>query len=151
VFVYRNHLLSCEAAYLEGRSGRPMVTKRTVILASPDAIVVQTVRPLLEELGYSCITLDKGSRVVLEMLARSVQLIILDLDLDGMSGLEVIPIIKELRPRLPLVVLSEDNSFETGKEVAKFGVWYFMTKPVDASIMYNLITYLPYRAASGVN
>jgi len=128
-----------------------MERKRTVILASPDAEVVRTVRPLLEEMGYSCITLDKGSRVVLEMLARSVQLIILDLDLDGMSGMEIIPIIKELRPRVPLVILSEDDSFETGKEIAKFGVWYFLIKPVDSAIMYNLITYLPYRAASGVN
>jgi DNA-binding NtrC family response regulator len=128
-----------------------MQSRRIVILASPDGEVVETIRPLLEQLGYSCILLDKGSRVVLEMLARNVELIILDLELDGMSGIEIIPIIKELRPKLPLMVISNDDSFETGKEVAKFGVWYFVMKPVDSSLIYNLITYLPYRASSGLN
>ncbi len=126
--------------YTLGSHERVMEARRTVILASPDADVVRTVQPLLEQQGYSCIQMDKGSKVLLEMLARNVQLIILDLDLDGMSGLEIIPIIKELRPRLPLVVLSDDDSFETGKEVAKFGVWYFLMKPVDPVVVHVLVS-----------
>lgn len=128
-----------------------MEAQRTVILASPDVEVVETVRPLLQDLGYSCIVMNKGSKVLLELLAQDVHLVILDLELDGMSGLEIIPLIKELRPRLPVVVVSDDDSFETGKEVAKFGVWYFLVKPVNSNVIYNLITYLPYRVASSAN
>ncbi len=104
--------------------------KKTILIASDDAAVNQCLVELLDEDQFIPIYSNRASEALLKVLDVEVDLLVLDIDISGKSGLEIIPIIKKVRPNIPVIVVSSDNSYETGKQLAKFGIWLFLLKPI---------------------
>ncbi len=69
-------------------------------------------------------------------------LLVLDIDLFDNSGLDLIPMIKRVRPSPPLRVVSSDNSFEIGREIAKSGVWLFLIKSIEIDKFKSYLRFL---------
>ncbi len=115
--------------------------KKTILIASEDDSVTDCIIEKLDEQRFHSIYLNRANEVLLKVLEVKLDLVILDIDLSGMSGLELLPIIKKVRPKLPLIVISSDNSFETGQKVAKFGIGLYMLKPVEIERLENYLNY----------
>ena len=98
---------------------------------------------IVEEKGYFTTVLNQGSEVVLAVLDQDIDLIILDLDLEGMSGLEIIPIIKKTRPKIPIIVISGDNSIKTGGRILQYGIFYYLHKPINIKEISEVLEYVP--------
>ncbi|MFQ5754217.1 MAG: response regulator [bacterium] len=116
--------------------------KKKVLIASNDFEVTECAANTIDEERFHLIYSDQASQVLLTLLDTEIDLLIFDLDLSGMTGLELIPIIRKVRPNLPLIVISNDNSFETGREVAKHGVWLFLLKPIDQNKLESFLNYV---------
>lgn len=116
--------------------------KKTILVASEDDSVTDCITAVLDEDEFSPIYVDRASEVLLEVLDVKLDLLILDIDLSGMSGLDFIRIIKKMRPKLPLIVISSDNSFETGKEVAKLGIELYLLKPIETDKLENFMNHV---------
>ncbi len=111
-------------------------------------IVVATVDPEIEtiftrdladvRLQVSC--LRRAGEVLLRILEDKVDLLILDLDLSGISGIDLVPIVRRSRPRLPIVVISRDFNYQVRQMVAQEGVTYQIFKPVDMREVGELIS-----------
>jgi len=71
------------------------------------------------------------SDFLLEMLNRQVALSILDINLAGLPVAKTIQIIRKCRPRVPIIVLSDDYSVATGSSIMEHGVFYYVYKPLD--------------------
>ena len=109
------------------------MNKKTILIASNDDVVTDCITDILDEDKFLAIYSDHASKVLLKVLDIKLDLLILDTDLSGMSGLEILPIIKKVRPNVPLIILSSDNSFETGQKIAKFGILLYLLKPIDTN------------------
>ena len=124
------------------------MNKNIVLIASDDARVTESIADAIDEEQFFPIYSNRASEVLLKILDFNLDLLILDIDLSGMSGLEIIPIIKKIRPNVPVIVVSSDNSFETGKKVAKFGVWLFLLKPIDIDKLECFLNHVKMRSNS---
>ncbi|MFQ5865869.1 MAG: response regulator [bacterium] len=118
------------------------MNKKTVLIASDDIAVTDCINDILDEDNFFPIYSNRASQVLLKLIDIKLDLLILDIDLSGMSGLEIIPIIRKVRPNVPLIVLSSDNSFETGQEVASFGIWLYLLKPIDKDKLECFLNFL---------
>jgi CheY-like chemotaxis protein len=56
-----------------------------------------------------------------------------------MGGVEALPILKQIRPKLPIIVLSSNASPEVSQQIAEIGVFYHFTKPVNPSDMLQVV------------
>ena len=70
-----------------------------------------------------------GVEVILNLLERETDILVLDLDMHGNVGIDVLPVIRKMRPRLPIVVISDDFTNRIRKVAAEQGMTYQAFKP----------------------
>ena len=66
---------------------------------------------------------------------EDIRVVILDNRMPGVSGLDLLPKIKGLRPNIRVIMLTTLNSWDTAMEVLKLGGFEYLVKPVDLSLL----------------
>ncbi len=95
--------------------------------------VLTSLQRLLRRRGFElhCYTSPLKALEVLERDSSQFDLVLLDVNMPEMSGLEVLPKAKELDPFLPVVMLTADDSAETAIAALKGGAFNYLIKPLD--------------------
>jgi CheY-like chemotaxis protein len=83
----------------------------------------------LEEDGYNCITVATGEDALKKLPMGNVDVVLLDLRLPGMSGMDVLREIKSTYPRTAVIVVTGVGDAETVVEAMKTGAVDYITKP----------------------
>jgi PAS domain S-box-containing protein len=84
-----------------------------VLLVDDDELIREAVTPLLEMLGHTVTTAAGGELALAELQAGlDVDLVILDMNMPGLSGAETLPRLLELRPGLPVIMSSGYSDHE---------------------------------------
>jgi two-component system response regulator HydG len=60
-----------------------------------------------------------------KILKQTVDVLILDIHMTGMSEIEVVPVIKNVRPDLPIITITGHTSVETEGKVRAQGIFYY--------------------------
>jgi len=105
--------------------------KRLVVVATIDRMIEETLGNQLSSPDYNLSFVRKGTDVLAEILEKDVDLLILDLDLSGVMGIDILPVIRKIRPRLPIILISEDFTYRIRKLVAEQGITYQAIKPMS--------------------
>ena len=79
--------------------------------------------------------------------AASLILILSDINMPGMSGLELLPKARAARPDVPIIMITAYGDAETKRKALAGGAEALLTKPVDFVILRNEIETLVQRAA----
>jgi YesN/AraC family two-component response regulator len=58
-----------------------------------------------------------------------------DINMPGMTGLEMLPKVKELRPDVPVIMISAYGDAETKRKAIEGGAEGLLTKPIDFSLL----------------
>jgi len=78
---------------------------------------------------------------------RSLILILSDINMPGMSGLELLPKAKALRPDVPIIMITAYGDAETKRKALENGAEALLTKPIDFGALRNEIDMRVKRAA----
>ena len=70
---------------------------------------------------------------------RSLILILSDINMPGMSGLELLPKAKAMRPDVPIIMITAYGDAETKRKALEKGAEALLTKPIDFSTLRNEI------------
>jgi CheY-like chemotaxis protein len=79
--------------------------------------------------------------------AASLILILSDINMPGMSGLELLPKARGARPDVPIIMITAYGDAETKRKALEGGAEALLTKPVDFVLLRNEIETLVQRAA----
>src|SRR5271169_977991 len=77
----------------------------------------------------------------------SLILILSDINMPGMSGLELLPKAKVLRPDVPIIMITAYGDVETKRQALEGGAEALLTKPIDFAALRSLIDTRVERAA----
>ena len=77
----------------------------------------------------------------------SLILILSDINMPGMSGLEMLPKVKELRPEVPVIMITAYGNPETKRKAIEGGAAGLLTKPIDFTLLREEIDTRLERAA----
>jgi len=108
-----------------------MKDHRIILIATPEPSTKQQILDWLSAQGYRTAAVERGSDALLAVAEDNIGLVIVDLSLQEPSGAKTVEILRKIRPRLPVIVLSGDHSIETGRQVLQHGVFYYLLKPFD--------------------
>ena len=95
-------------------------------------------RALAQE-GYKVSTSADGEQAASRLAKESFDLVLTDLKLPGMSGIDVLRASREAQPRLPVVVLTAFGTVGTAVEAMKLGAADFLEKPVEIEDLFQLV------------
>ena len=70
---------------------------------------------------------------------QSLILILSDINMPGMSGLELLPKAKELRPDVPVIMITAYGDADTKRKALEKGADTLLTKPIDFAMLRNEI------------
>ena len=109
-----------------------MMQKPAVILTiDDDNLIRESFRLYLEDCGYQVQEAENG-RVGLEMIHESVpDLVLLDLRMPEVDGLEVLQEVDDKYPDLPVIVISGTGFVGDAVEAMRQGAWSYLLKPID--------------------
>ncbi len=87
-------------------------------------------RAMIQE-GYRAISTQSGGHGLELLRAEAPSLAILDLKMPGMNGLEVLQRIRDIAPKMPVIMITAHGSVETAVNAMKMGATDYITKPFD--------------------
>lgn len=116
-----------------------MSDHRKVLIVTSELSIREQILSRVSAKGYEAVAAERGCDALLAVVEQDVGLVILDLSIDEPSGVKTVEILRKIRPRLPLVVLSGDQSLETGRQVLQHGVFYYLLKPLDLEELGQIV------------
>lgn len=111
-----------------------------VLVVDDDAAVARVLQRLLERHGYA-VEIARDPAAALERVARddSVELVITDYDMPQMNGLDLAERIRDLRPGLPVVLVTGLGDAATNERSAQVGIAARVTKPFTGPHIVGLV------------
>lgn len=109
-----------------------------VLLVDDEPHVTEIIARILTQAKIEPLLASSGDEALHVLRNHRVDLVITDILMPGMSGLELLDKIKELFPTLPVIVLTAHGDFYVAKEALNRGAFYFLTKPFNKSMILNI-------------
>jgi DNA-binding response OmpR family regulator len=107
--------------------------KGRILIVDDDPHAVEILTRMLEREGYECISAASGAAALQLLRAQAVDVILLDVMMPEMDGLEVCERLRqdsELR-QIPVILLTAKDDIETRSRGMSLGVSEYLTKPVN--------------------
>lgn len=105
---------------------------RTILIADDEPGIRESLQKLLEFEAYRVILAGDGPSALDLLRDHPADLVLLDIKMPGMDGLEVLSHIHQERPELPVVIISGHGTVQTAVEATRLGAFDFIEKPIDA-------------------
>jgi two-component system, NtrC family, nitrogen regulation response regulator NtrX len=104
----------------------------TILVVDDEPQILQTVAGILLDEGFEVITAADGEAALKMAAEETPDLVLLDISLPGMDGLEVLEDLKKRHPGLPVVMVSAYGSVENAVKATRLGAYDFIEKPPHA-------------------
>ena len=114
--------------------------KAKVLLVDDEEDFLATLAERLEARGLKVTTANNGENALASIEAEAFDLVVLDLAMPGLDGLETLKRIKARQPEADIIMLSGQGSIRTSIEAMKLGACDFLQKPVDIGELMNKIS-----------
>src|SRR5256712_13841454 len=85
----------------------------------------------LERMGIDSVPAESGEEALDRFQAEKIDLVLTDLKMPGMSGLELLARVRELDADVPVIVLTAYGTVQTAVEAMKLGAFDYVLKPFD--------------------
>ncbi len=114
--------------------------KARVLLVDDEEDFLSTLAERLEARGLKVNAVTSGEEAVAKADEQSFDLIVLDLAMPGIDGLETLKRIKAKQPEAEIIILSGQGSIKTSIEAMKLGAEDFLQKPVNITELMDKIS-----------
>ena len=110
-----------------------------LLLVDDDPGLLKLLGMRLVSEGYSVVTAESGPEALRVLGREKVDLVISDLRMDEMDGLQLFSEIQKGHPGMPVIILTAHGSIPDAVAATQQGVFSFLTKPVDRDALYKAI------------
>jgi two-component system nitrogen regulation response regulator NtrX len=116
-------------------------TGADILVVDDEADIRELVSGLLEDEGHAVRTASNSEEALAAIRARKPSLAVLDIWMQGggLDGLELLDVVKELDPDLPVVMISGHGNIETAVSALKRGAYDFIEKPFKSDRLVVVI------------
>jgi DNA-binding NtrC family response regulator len=111
----------------------------TILIVEDEAKMRRLLEINLGEEGYKIISAPDAETGLKLLASESVDLILTDLKLPGMSGLDLLQTVKQQHPALPVVVMTAFGTVETAVDAMKAGATDYVLKPFSLAEMRMVV------------
>jgi DNA-binding NtrC family response regulator len=109
--------------------------KRVILVAEDDPTVGESIRLLLKKRGYSILLASNGKEGLHLFRQKPVDLVITDLVMPRMDGIELLEAVKNLKPEAEVIVISAQGTIEKAVQAMKLGAFEFIEKPINPRVI----------------
>lgn len=118
-----------------------MISSETpnVLLVDDDTLILQTYEAALAKLRYRVVKVQDGQAALEALAAWPFDVIVSDINMPGMSGLQLLKALREKKPDVPVVLITGAPTYETAVDAVEYGAFRYLTKPLDALLFRTTV------------
>ncbi len=113
--------------------------KKVILIVEDDPNVGESLRHLFEKKGYDILLASNGKEALNLFRQEVVDLVITDVVMPKMDGIELLEALKELRPETEVIVISAQGTIEKAVQAMKLGAFDFIEKPINPRMISVLV------------
>lgn len=117
----------------------PLSNKHTILVVDDDPEIVTLLSKILLNEGYNVMDAQNGLEALRKVEKGGIDLVILDLIMPEMGGIEVLKRLGDMAPKLPVIVLTGHGDLQTAREAMMLGAYEYITKPFDADFVKAVV------------
>ena len=114
-------------------------TSAAVLIVDDDAEVGSTLKDLVEALGHEALWVPDAVSALHAVVPNPPDVVLLDILMPELSGLELLPILRALAPGVPIIMVSGTADEELGRQALARGAVDYVVKPVDIRRLAGLV------------
>jgi len=114
-------------------------SKNRILIVEDDEEMRALLRDMIEEEGYKTASVSNGWEAFRKLAKESFDLIITDIRMPGLTGLDILPGIKRLQPDAPIIVITAFGSEEVHRKALERGATAYLEKPIHFHKLRTLI------------
>jgi two-component system nitrogen regulation response regulator GlnG len=116
-----------------------MPTSRQILIADDDAAIRTVLNQALSRAGYEVRVTGNASTLWRWVQAGDGDLVITDVVMPDENAFDFLPRIRRLRPELPVIVMSAQNTFMTAIKASESGAYEYLPKPFDLKELTQIV------------
>jgi len=114
--------------------------KEKILIVDDERLIRQSLEKGLVRQGYSALSAENGKTALQLAEEESPDLVVLDLKLPDLSGIEVLKGLRELDKNLPVLIITAYGSIDTAIQAIRLGAYDYITKPFDLEAILLSVT-----------
>lgn len=107
-----------------------MIDFQIALIVSSDQEIRERFSRLINQIGATCVIEKDRDKALHRMLEVEVRLAILDMEGDDRENLDFLSAVKKLRPRLPIMAITDNSTEELRNQLFNQGVYCCFVKPL---------------------
>jgi len=106
-----------------------------ILIVDDDLNHLKTLQTIVRSWGYRVSTADDGVKAVEGVKEKPFALILMDVRMAQMSGIEALQRIKQYNPAIPILIMTAYSSVDSAVKALKSGAYDYLTKPLDFEVL----------------
>jgi len=112
---------------------------KTILIVDDKKDFCTVLSDSLSQDRYRVVTAFNGKTALQLAKKEKPDLILLDIKMPGMDGIEVLKKIKKMRKEIAVIMFTAFGTLETAREAMKLGAYDYVSKPVDLFLLKSLV------------
>ncbi len=104
---------------------------KTLLIAYQDDLWARSLATFLHGIGYRVDMARLMSEMIRRVRKGNNPVILIDDEIEGVKTCEVVPLLKNINPKIQVIVISSEESIGLAKRLREVGIFYQAMKPVD--------------------
>ena len=110
-----------------------------ILLIEDDVSLAANLGDVLKEEGFKVTVCSRGDEGLRRAAEDECQVVLTDLRLPGLGGLELVRQLHDTQPRLPVVLMTAHGTIETAIEATKLGAYDYLQKPFEMQALIDVL------------
>jgi DNA-binding NtrC family response regulator len=115
------------------------MSQSRILVVDDEAVIREALHRILESDGHKASCVSSGHAALEKIQEESFNLVITDLKMPGMNGIEVLKSIKILQPKVPIIIITGYATVETAVDAIKQGAFDYLSKPFTPKQVKELV------------
>lgn len=104
--------------------------QHTILIVDDEPLIRKSLFEILRIAGYQCLMVSNGEEAIEAIQKKPIDIVITDLRLPEMTGIDLLNKIKKLKPTIEVIVMTGFGTVETAVEAMKLKAFDYITKPI---------------------
>jgi EAL domain-containing protein (putative c-di-GMP-specific phosphodiesterase class I) len=113
--------------------------QRLVLVVDDDALLARALQSTLKRAGFEVIVADSGATAVQLIMSRPFDVIVTDIQMPQMSGMELLRVVRAYDLDVPVILMTGEPSVETAIEAVSLGALQYLPKPTPNDVLIKAV------------
>ena len=113
-----------------------------VLIVEDDEQIASSIIGWIEQWGYRAEMSLTGEDAIKKVRQNNLDLVLMDIYLPDMDAKDLIPKLRELKPKFKIITMTGYNTEELEREIRKLGIIYYMSKPFPPEELKTILDHI---------